>query len=458
MSYTLGNGNRLASWSVTGDIEGRIDVQGHSSETIGTNEYLGQLLVSNLTAQTPQVDGTNFWAYGLAVGAGTQDVVVAIGDGAGNVDYATNTITITVVTNASYALNAAGCVTNISYLGSGGYSSSLDLTWNGKYQLVSVATNDATAEAYEHDALGRRTKVLGGSTTNYLVYDGDRVIGETDSEGTLLKSYTWGPGVDNLLAFADYTGGETNTYYTLTDHLGTVHALADAGGAIVESYRFDAWGRVIGVYDGDGTPLDETAVGNNYLWQGRWYSWSTGLYNFRARWYDPITGRWLSKDPIGIAGGLNQYQAFANNPVNVRDPDGEVGKWVIAAFAGATSGAGAGYTDAVLRLESSARKRTFIGMVSGAVGGAFGGIVDIPGVGGGLGAVITLRLYSYFMKECVSKDDYVGAFLIGGAADGVGSLVGWAYGDWRITGDLAGGFAAGSGVILHGLSKVMVPE
>lgn len=43
---------------------------------------------------------------------------------------------------------------------------------------------------------------------------------------------------------------------------------------------------------------------------------------FRARWYDPETGRWLSKDPIGIAGGLNQYVAFGNNPVNFVDPSG----------------------------------------------------------------------------------------------------------------------------------------
>jgi uncharacterized protein RhaS with RHS repeats len=46
------------------------------------------------------------------------------------------------------------------------------------------------------------------------------------------------------------------------------------------------------------------------------------LYYFRARWYDPETGRWLSKDPIGIRGGLNQYVSFGNNPVNFVDPFG----------------------------------------------------------------------------------------------------------------------------------------
>jgi len=49
---------------------------------------------------------------------------------------------------------------------------------------------------------------------------------------------------------------------------------------------------------------------------------TTGLAYFRARWYNPETGRWLSKDPTGIRGGLNQYVAFGNNPVNFTDPFG----------------------------------------------------------------------------------------------------------------------------------------
>ena len=45
-------------------------------------------------------------------------------------------------------------------------------------------------------------------------------------------------------------------------------------------------------------------------------------YNGIIRWYEPVTGRWLSNDPIGISGGLNMYAAFVNNPVNFRDPSG----------------------------------------------------------------------------------------------------------------------------------------
>jgi RHS repeat-associated protein len=90
---------------------------------------------------------------------------------------------------------------------------------------------------------------------------------------------------------------------------------------------YDAWGRILGVYDGTGNPLTESAVGNNILWQGREYSWKTGLYYFRARWYDPITGRWVSNDPIGISGGLNQYVFCGNNPVNFTDPFGLTSEW-----------------------------------------------------------------------------------------------------------------------------------
>ena len=143
-----------------------------------------------------------------------------------------------------------------------------------------------------------------------------------DGSGTLQKSYAWGPGIDNLLAFTDHSNGTTTTYFVLSDHLGTVHAICDGSGTIVESYEFDAWGRVLGVYDSNGSPVSGSQIGNNYLWQGRWYSWEAGLHFFRARWYDPIAGRWLSKDPIGIAGGLNQYVFCGNDPVNSRDPLG----------------------------------------------------------------------------------------------------------------------------------------
>jgi RHS repeat-associated protein len=86
--------------------------------------------------------------------------------------------------------------------------------------------------------------------------------------------------------------------------------------------KYDAWGNVLGVYNSTNQPINESTIGNRFLFQGREYSWKTGLYYFRARWYDPVTGRWLSNDPIGISGGLNQYVFCNDDPVNWIDPLG----------------------------------------------------------------------------------------------------------------------------------------
>jgi len=116
-------------------------------------------------------------------------------------------------------------------------------------------------------------------------------------------------------------GSQTNTYYAIKDHQNTIVALVDETGAVVESYEYDAYGNTK-VFNASGTEIAESALGNRYCFQGREIDWATKLYYFRARWYDPGTGRWLSKDPIGIEGGLNLYVFCDNNPVNFVDPEG----------------------------------------------------------------------------------------------------------------------------------------
>ena len=325
VGYTLGTGNRLASWTVSEtNLMACFPVAGYASETIGANDRFGALWVSNAApggmSVKPVLSGTNFLVDQMVVGMGTQTIVAAIRDVAGNTTYATNTVIPTVVTNGAYLYNSAGCLTNIQYKGKD-YSQSLGLTWDGQYQLTAATTNGAVAERYGYDATGRRLWIWDGTAgTNWFAYDGNQVIADLNSTGELARSYVWGPGIDNLLSMTVY-GGTTNTYYALKDHLGSVLALTDNAGNIVESYRYDAWGRTT-VYGANGSALTASAVGNRYCWQGREYFWKTGLYYFRARWADPVTGRWLSPDPIGIAGGLNMYAMMGNNPVNFADPQG----------------------------------------------------------------------------------------------------------------------------------------
>ncbi|MBA4388267.1 MAG: hypothetical protein C0404_09825 [Verrucomicrobia bacterium] len=114
--------------------------------------------------------------------------------------------------------------------------------------------------------------------------------------GALIRAYVYG-GLDFPLAMINYTGGVAQTYFYLTDHQGTVRGIVNEAGNLVESYRLDAWGRVLGVYNGQGTLLSRSAIGNRLIFQGREYSWVSGLYYFRQRWLDPNYGRFISKDP-----------------------------------------------------------------------------------------------------------------------------------------------------------------
>jgi len=324
VNYSLPTGNKIGSWTVSEtNLATSFSVAGYSADPIGVGIRYGKLWVSNSPSaySIPYVaNNTNFYAFDLICGMGTQYVYAAIRDVAGNTTYVTNRFYPTCLTNGTYQYSSAGCLTNRQNSGKD-YVDSLGLVWNGQYQLTAVTTNGNLAETYAYDGTGRRSFIAAGGTTNWMVYDGIQVVAEVDGTGNLKKSYVYGSGIDNPISMTVYAA-TTNTYYFIKDHLGSTLALTDALGNIVESYRYDAWGRVLGVYNSAGTQIDESALGNRILWMGREYSSRSGLYYFRARWYDPTIGKWISSDPIGISGGLNQYVFCANNPVNMKDPLG----------------------------------------------------------------------------------------------------------------------------------------
>lgn len=234
--------------------------------------------------------------------------------------------------------DAAGNVTNYARNGV-----SYDLAWNTQGQLLSVSTNGVLAESYTWDPFGRRSSTTEHTehteTTTFHVYDGNECVADVDASGNPLRTYTWGQGIDDLLAVTVYAcqpnspQPAASSYYAVKDHLGSVHALVDASGQLAASYTYDAWGNVQSAV-GNG----QSAVLSRFLFQGREYSFATGLTNFRARWYDPATGRWLSKDPIGLEGGLNLYEFCGDDPVNYRDPWGFA--WITVHVDDRTSGSG----------------------------------------------------------------------------------------------------------------------
>ena len=327
-TYTIGTGNRLSSTS-TCAASNTLFISGTANEPIGTDNRWGELWITNLTTGAgtePSVSGNSFFAEIPAVAGQTNTIHAAIRDRAGNMGYAVNDYWVGTngapTSVSSYAYDAAGCLTNLN---------GVSLEWDERYRLVSV-TSAYSVVTYSYDVLGRRTTRTEGSTTSHFVYDGNQIIADLDDSGNLLRTYTWGAGIDSLLAITIYpktTNSQSQTFYPIKDHQNSVIALVDENGSVVESYEYDAYGNVLAVKDGFGNSIEnqQSAIGNRYTFQGREIDWATGLYYFRARWYDPDVGRWLSKDPIGISGGLNQYVFCRSNPVNLIDPFGLSFRW-----------------------------------------------------------------------------------------------------------------------------------
>ena len=145
-------------------------------------------------------------------------------------------------------------------------------------------------------------------TTNY-VYDGQNIILEYQN-GSITARYTHGPNIDEPLALEK----NGQTYYYHADGLGSITGLSDTTGSIVQTYSYDSFGN-----------MNQTGtITQPYTYTAREYDTETGMYFYRARYYDAKVGRFVTKDPIGFAGGINQYSYVKNNPLNYNDPSGEI--------------------------------------------------------------------------------------------------------------------------------------
>jgi RHS repeat-associated protein len=190
-------------------------------------------------------------------------------------------------------------------------------TYDDENRQITMTGPGGTAE-YVYDALNRRVaKVVDGVTTYFVYNAAYQVIEERDGGGALAARYTYGAGIDELLTME--RGGTAYSYHR--DALGSVTEVTDAGGALVERYTYDVYGEP-SVFDGTGTPLAGSAMGNPYLFTGRRYDPESANYYYRARMYSPELGRYLQMDPIGYVDGMNAYAYTNSNPVNRVDPSG----------------------------------------------------------------------------------------------------------------------------------------
>ncbi len=183
-------------------------------------------------------------------------------------------------------------------------------TWDFENRLSSVALpGSGGTVTFKYDPFGRRIQKSSTSgTTNYL-YDAATLIEEVDNNGNELARYAQGPGVDQPLA---ETRSGTTSYYQ-QDAIASVTSLSSNAGTLANTYTYDAFGNLT---------ASTGSLGNPFQYTGRDYDPETGLRYYRARYYDPPTGRFLSEDPIGLVGGINFYAYALNNPIILRDPTG----------------------------------------------------------------------------------------------------------------------------------------
>jgi RHS repeat-associated protein len=181
------------------------------------------------------------------------------------------------------------------------------------------------SSVYAYDALGRRIakKPAGASTEIRYFYDGAQICEEQNEAGAALAEYVYGNGIDEVLTMR--RGGAD--FYYHSDQLGNIMAITDAGGDVVERYEYGDYGQPQ-FMDADSQPRPQSVIGNSYLFTGREYDPETGFYYYRARYLDPLAGRFTTRDPIGTWGDAvnvgNAFTYVGNNPQTLVDPTGLV--------------------------------------------------------------------------------------------------------------------------------------
>jgi RHS repeat-associated protein len=180
--------------------------------------------------------------------------------------------------------------------------------WDGFDRLTGVVTPSGERWAYAYDPFGRRIRKTGPNWSAEFIWDGANMLQEKGEDR--VRSWLYDPYSGRVLVQKD--GDEFLS--VIVDHLGTPTELVDRFGKVVWRGNHWAWGaqkETNGKWPAD-CPL---------RFPGQYEDRETGLHYNVSRYYDPASCRYISPDPIGLLGGLNEY-AYCLNPVNWIDPWG----------------------------------------------------------------------------------------------------------------------------------------
>ena len=194
-----------------------------------------------------------------------------------------------------------------------------DYYYDSRDLMVRVEEGGAVWHA-DYDAIGRRTRAWQSDEETVFWWDGDRLAAEREPDGQL-RAYVY-PDLWALTpcAFVDLPSedapvSEAQVRYVLSDQRGAPRMVEDAGGAVL-------WEAQVAPYGSASLPV-HNRLSLNLRFPGHYLD-LTGLHYNRWRYYDPILGRYLQSDPMGVGGGLNVY-AYPSNPLVVVDVLGLTG-------------------------------------------------------------------------------------------------------------------------------------
>jgi RHS repeat-associated protein len=218
------------------------------------------------------------------------------------------------VATKTYDINVTGDGASYSYDANGNLTQKVEgadtwaYEWNAENQLTRVTKNSAEQARFAYDPLGRRVEKVGSTTgTSAYAYDGEDIVRLT--AGPTVTEYVHGPGIDEPYASEDGAGALS---FLTADGLGSLTATTNAAGATTSAVRYDAWGNV------------EMGSPSPYGFTGREPDAETGFGYYRARYYDPHLGRFISEDPIEFEAEVNFYAYARNSPIRYVDPTGTI--------------------------------------------------------------------------------------------------------------------------------------
>jgi RHS repeat-associated protein len=183
----------------------------------------------------------------------------------------------------------------------------IELRWGCEESSGKTAAGSGVT--FKYDPFGRRIYKQSPNATSIFVYDGANLIETVSATGGTVARYTQGQSIDEPLAMQR---GTATDYYE-ADGLGSITSLTDPTGAVAQGYTYDSFGN----------QTNSTGTLRNYFrYTAREFDTETNLYYYRARYYDPATGRFLNEDPLKFSAGINFYAYVKNKPIDFLDPYG----------------------------------------------------------------------------------------------------------------------------------------